>query len=201
MGDVSRLRGNHIRKDIILSTVSGVASTKKELIELFDRKIQSVDIITSKSFQVTPNPGNREPIICSPSAGDFGNSVGLRNPGMDAVLPEMKDLREKGMRAILNISLSASNPEDFITLVKAFDPYADMLELNFSCPHAAAGFGASIGSDKATVMSSELTTRCDSETINENFCPANESNTLTKVSHGMDKSISPIISEVCVKIR
>ena len=51
------------------------------------------------------------------------------------------------MRALLNISLSASNPDDFITLVKAFDPYGDMLELNFSCPHAAAGFGASIGSD------------------------------------------------------
>ena len=160
MGDVSRLRGNHIRKDIILSTVSGVASTKKELIELFDRKIPSVDIITSKSFQVTPNPGNREPIVCSPSAGDFGNSVGLRNPGMDAVLPEMRDLREKGMRAILNISLSASNPEDFITLVKAFDPYADMLELNFSCPHAAAGFGASIGSDKA-IASSYVKAICD----------------------------------------
>ena len=80
--------------------------------------------------------------------------------GMDAVLPEMRDLREKGMRAILNISLSASNPEDFITLVKAFDPYADMLELNFSCPHAAAGFGASIGSDKA-IASSYVKAICD----------------------------------------
>lgn len=149
MGDASRLRGNHLRGEILLSTVSGVASTKKELIELFDRKIPSVDIITSKSFQVTPNPGNREPVVCSPSPGDFGNSVGLRNPGMAAVLPEMKEIREHGMRAILNISLSASTPEDFITLVKAFDPYADMLELNFSCPHAAAGYGASIGSDKS----------------------------------------------------
>ena len=67
---------------------------------------------------------------------------------MEKALPGIKALREAGLRAILNVSLSASNPEDFITLVKAFDPYADMLELNFSCPHAAAGFGASIGSDK-----------------------------------------------------
>ena len=145
--NIQDLRKNHLRKTPVLATVSGVASTKKELIELFDRKIPSIDIITTKSFQVTPNPGNREPVVCSPSPGDFGNSVGLRNPGMEAVLPEIRELRENGMRAILNISLSASSPEDFITLVKAFDPYGDMLELNFSCPHAAAGFGASIGSD------------------------------------------------------
>ena len=151
--DINTLRKNHLRKLPLLSTVSGVASTKKELIELFDRKIPSIDIITTKSFQVKPNPGNREPVVCSPSAGNFGNSVGLRNPGMDAVLPEIMEIREHGMRALLNISLSASNPEDFITLIKAFDPYGDMLELNFSCPHAAAGYGASIGSD-ATIAAS-----------------------------------------------
>ena len=148
MDAASFLRGNHKKGRIILSTVSGVGSTKDELIKLFDEKIPSVDIITTKSFQTAPNPGNREPIVCSPSPGDFGNSVGLRNPGMEKALPGIKALREAGLRAILNVSLSASNPEDFITLVKAFDPYADMLELNFSCPHAAAGFGASIGSDK-----------------------------------------------------
>ena len=148
MDAASFLRGNHKKGRIILSTVSGVGSTKDELIKLFDEKIPSVDIITTKSFQTAPNPGNREPIVCSPSPGDFGNSVGLRNPGMEKALPGIKALREVGLRAILNVSLSASNPEDFITLVKAFDPYADMLELNFSCPHAAAGFGASIGSDK-----------------------------------------------------
>ena len=145
--DIANLRKNHLQKSPILATVSGVASTKKELIELFDKKIPSIDIITTKSFQVTPNSGNREPIVCSPSPGNFGNSVGLRNPGMEVVLPEIREIRENGMRALLNISLSASNPDDFITLVKAFDPYGDMLELNFSCPHAAAGFGASIGSD------------------------------------------------------
>lgn len=159
MDAASLLRGNHKKGNIILSTVSGVGTTKDELIRLFDRSIPSVDIITTKSFQVTPNPGNREPIVCSPSPGNFGNSVGLRNPGMDVILPEIKALREDGLRAILNISLSASNPEDFITLVKAFDPYADMLELNFSCPHAAAGFGASIGSD-AEIASSYVEAIC-----------------------------------------
>lgn len=144
---LSILKGNHLRGDLLLSTVSGVATTKSELVELFDKKIPAIDIITTKSFQVKPNPGNREPVICSPKEGDFGNSVGLRNPGMDAAYPELKALRDKGLRAILNVSVSASAPEDFITLVKKFDDIADMIELNFSCPHASAGFGASIGCD------------------------------------------------------
>lgn len=141
------LRGNHNRKNMILATVSGVATTKTELVELFDEKIPSVDVITTKSFQVVATSGNREPVVCSPSTGDFGNSVGLRNPGMDVAWPELKALKDKGMRAILNISLAASNPDDFVTLVKRFDSVADMLELNFSCPHALGGFGASIGTD------------------------------------------------------
>ncbi|MBO5770444.1 MAG: dihydroorotate dehydrogenase [Spirochaetales bacterium] len=144
---LSILKGNHLRGDILLSTVSGVATTKSELVELFDKKIPAIDVITTKSFQVKPNPGNREPVVCSPKEGDFGNSVGLRNPGMEAAYPELKELREKGLRAILNVSVSASTPEDFITLVKKFDDIADMIELNFSCPHASAGFGASIGCD------------------------------------------------------
>lgn len=145
--DLSRLQGNHLRLEVITSTVSGVASTKKELVELFDQSIPSVDIITTKSFQVRPNPGNREPVVCSPSPGDFGNSVGLRNPGMEVIIPELEEIRSKGMRALLNVSVSANSAEDFITLIKASDHVADLIELNFSCPHAAAGFGASIGSD------------------------------------------------------
>lgn len=142
-----KLQYNHKRGEIILSTVSGVATTKPELVRLFDKNIKAVNIITTKSFQVKPNSGNREPIVCSPSVGDFGNSVGLRNPGMDVAYPELLKIREDGMRAYLNVSVSASNPEDFITLIKCFDSIADSIELNFSCPHAAAGFGASIGSD------------------------------------------------------
>ena len=79
---------------------------------------------------------------------NFGNSVGLRNPGLEAALPLFQNLRQKGLRAWLNVSLSADNPEDFATLVRAFDNLADSVELNFSCPHAKSGYGASIGVDK-----------------------------------------------------
>ncbi len=131
------------------ATVSGVLSTKSNLIVYCSEDL-GFEVVTTKSFQVKPNPGNREPIICEPELGSFGNSVGLRNVGMDKAFEELKTLREKvDLQAILNVSISASSAEDFITLVKKFESVADMLELNFSCPHASAGFGASIGCDQA----------------------------------------------------
>lgn len=144
------LRGRHLdpSKRLLLATVSGVGSTKPQLITYFDREVEAISIITTKSFQVTVNPGNREPVICETEAGVFGNSVGLRNPGMEQALYELERLREAhGMRALLNVSLSANTVEDFITLVKAFDPVADLVELNFSCPHVSSGYGAAIGCD------------------------------------------------------
>ncbi|HKL59033.1 MAG TPA: dihydroorotate dehydrogenase [Sphaerochaeta sp.] len=146
------LQGRHLRKDedVVLTTVSGVASTKPALIKYFDQKVPSLGIITTKSFQVEINPGNREPIICETTAGNFGNSVGLRNPGLTVALAELQQLRsELTFRSLLNVSLSANSIEDFIILVKAFDGVADLVELNFSCPHASVGYGSSIGCDMA----------------------------------------------------
>ncbi len=153
---------SHLDRKAYLSTVSGVASTKPSLISYFDREIDAVSLITTKSFQVRENSGNREPIICEDEIGCWGNSVGLRNPGMEVALRDIKKLREKGLRKWLNISLSSDNPDDFITLVKAFSPYADSVELNFSCPHAKKGFGASIGSD--ITIASEYTRKINEAT-------------------------------------
>lgn len=143
------LSNNHKKDkpDLYLSTVSGVASTNSKMISYFDKSVDAIDIITTKSFQVNPNPGNREPIICESEVGNFGNSVGLRNPGMEVVYPQLLKLRTKGMKKFLNVSVSANSIEDFITLINKFDDVADAIELNFSCPHASAGFGASIGCD------------------------------------------------------
>lgn len=129
-----------------LATVSGVVSTKTALITYVDTYLPAFSMVTTKSFQVMPNPGNREPIICEMESGSFGNSVGLKNPGMEVALAELRDLRKnKPMRSLLNVSVSASSIEDFITLVGAFAEVADCIELNFSCPHAQEGYGSSIG--------------------------------------------------------
>lgn len=139
---------------ISLSTVSGVLSTKPEMVKYTDLYLKEIDIITTKSFQVTPNAGNREPIICEVESGSYGNSVGLRNPGMEVAYKDLEALREEHtFRSFLNVSVSANSIEDFISLVKKFSPIADIIELNFSCPHASTGYGSSIGCSK--VISSE----------------------------------------------
>ena len=138
---------------IKLGTVSGILTTKPNLIEWIDKNIPEIELITTKSYQVNPNKGNREPIIVELSVGNYGNAVGLKNPGMVQGHKELKELRENyNLRSLLNVSLSANSIEDFIKLVKKFEDVGEILELNFSCPHAAAGYGSSIGSDVNIVI-------------------------------------------------
>jgi len=128
-----------------LATVSGVLSTKTNLVKYASCEL-GFELVTTKSYQLVANPGNREPIICQPEPFSFGNSVGLRNPGIDVAVQELESLRGAlTLPSILNVSLSASSPQDFVTLIKRVEHLADIVELNFSCPHASAGFGSSIG--------------------------------------------------------
>jgi dihydroorotate dehydrogenase subfamily 1 len=142
---------NEIREFLLdprlkFATVSGVWTTKPNLIRKVDNEISDIDIITTKSFQVRATPGNREPIIAEVEVGSYVNAVGLRNPGMNVAFKELKKIRdEKPLRSILNVSISGNSPEDFVKLAKKFESVADMYELNFSCPHAKPGYGASIG--------------------------------------------------------
>lgn len=137
---------------IKLATVSGIFTTKPNLIEWVDSNMPEIDLITSKSYQVKPNQGNREPILLETKVGCYANAVGLRNPGMEQGYKDLIELKNRhSLRSLLNVSLSANSIEDFITLVKKFEDVADILELNFSCPHAAAGYGSSIGTDAEVV--------------------------------------------------
>jgi dihydroorotate dehydrogenase (NAD+) catalytic subunit len=135
-----------------LGTVSGVLTTRPRLIEWADANLPELELITTKSYQVRPNPGNREPILVEPQAGCFGNAVGLRNPGLAEGLRELEALRRgRRMRCLLAVSLSADCIEDFVLLARRFAGVADLLELNFSCPHARAGYGSAIGADPGVV--------------------------------------------------
>lgn len=142
------------RGKISFSTVSGVVSTRSGIIKRIDTEIPEISVITTKSYQVNPNQGNREPIIVEPEDGCFGNAVGLRNPGMVKGYEDLRFLRsEHSLTAVLNVSVSANSVEDFITLIKKFEDIADIIELNLSCPHAAGGYGMSIGTDPEIVYS------------------------------------------------
>ncbi len=139
---LASLAGAHTRRKVLLATVSGVVTTNADMISYADRNLDSLAMITTKSYQVEPNPGNREPIITEPEPGCWGNSVGLRNPGMRQAREDLSGLT---LKKLLNLSISGSSPEEFITLARYLVDTADLLELNFSCPHAADGYGSSIG--------------------------------------------------------
>ena len=81
-GDPGRAAGPAEGPGLKLGTVSGVLTTRPRLIEWADANLPEIELITTKSYQVRPNPGNREPILVEPQAGCFGNAVGLRNPGL-----------------------------------------------------------------------------------------------------------------------
>ncbi len=152
------IRGRHLGASPLLATVSGIASTTISMIDWFARET-CFDIITTKSLERLPNPGNREPVITEPRPGCFGNAVGIRNPGMDVMFTRLRALREAWRETppraagapLLNVSLSGSSAEDFAVLAGMFSQVADLLELNFSCPHAEAGFGAAIGSSRSAI--------------------------------------------------
>ena len=146
MKTANEIREFLLKRGLKFATVSGVWSTKPNLIRKIDNEVADIDVITTKSFQVKPTPGNREPIIAEVGVGSYVNAVGLKNPGMRVAHAELKKLRdEKPLRSILNVSISGNSPEDFVKLAEKFEDVADMYELNFSCPHAKPGYGASIG--------------------------------------------------------
>ena len=138
--------------ELVFGIPSGVLTTKPGLIKRIDKEVPEIGIITTKSFTPKPLEGYREPILAEINPGDFVNAVGLRNPGFKVALKELIQLRkDHKMRALLNVSIAANSPEDFAMMAKEFDKVADTLELNFSCPHAAPGFGAAIGTSPELV--------------------------------------------------
>ena len=136
-----------------LATVSGILTTNPETIRMIDTRIPEIAVITTKSYQLDENKGYREPVVAEPEQGCFVNAVGLKNPGMEKGYAGLRALREKhAMRALLNVSLAGNSPAEFVRLAQRFEDVADMLELNFSCPHASGGYGMSIGTDPDTVF-------------------------------------------------
>jgi dihydroorotate dehydrogenase subfamily 1 len=149
---LSRLRTQRTAGEVGFATVSGILTTRPALARWADLSIPEVEMITTKSYQVRSNSGYREPVIVEEAPGCYGNAVGLRNPGMEEGFRELRELRRRhDFRALLCVSLSASSAQDFALLARRLGPLADLLELNLSCPHARAGYGAAIGQDPRTV--------------------------------------------------
>lgn len=161
MTDLSVTLGT-VRLDNPIIPASGTFGFGAEFAELYD-----LDILGSISFKGTtrePRFGNPTPRIAECRSGMI-NSVGLQNPGIDAVIAEeLPRLRERFHKPII-ANISGFSIEEYAECCRRIDaePQVEIIEVNVSCPNVHNGgmaFGTSPESAaKVTRAVKEVTTK------------------------------------------
>lgn len=161
MTDLSVTLGS-LRLDNPIIPASGTFGFGAEFAELYD-----LDILGSISFKGTtrePRFGNPTPRIAECRSGMI-NSVGLQNPGIDAVITEeLPRLRERFHKPII-ANISGFSTEEYVECCRRIDaePQVEIIEVNVSCPNVHNGgmaFGTSPESAaKVTRAVKEVTTK------------------------------------------
>lgn len=161
MADLSVTLGT-LRLDNPIIPASGTFGFGAEFAELYD-----LDILGSISFKGTtrePRFGNPTPRIAECRSGMI-NSVGLQNPGIDAVIAEeLPRLRERFHKPII-ANISGFSIDEYTECCRRIDaePQVEIIEVNVSCPNVHNGgmaFGTSPESAaKVTRAVKELTTK------------------------------------------
>ena len=96
---------------------------------------RSLDAFVTKTVTPAPREGNRPTRIVETEHGML-NSIGLENPGIDALLEEkLPRLAELGVP--IWVSVGGFAAADYAELCAALDPRAEVatIELNLSCPN------------------------------------------------------------------
>ncbi len=120
-----------------LIAASGTFGFGQEMRAFYDPSC--LGAVVSKGFTLQPKEGNPAPRIAEAPMGLL-NSVGLQNPGLDAVLEEeLPRARSQGLRLIANVAGAVA--EDYVELCRRLDREEGFLaiELNLSCPNVRAG--------------------------------------------------------------
>jgi len=124
---------------------SGTFGYGREFAEVYD-----INILGSFSFKGTtkePRYGNPTPRIAECTGGML-NSVGLQNPGVDAVIAEELPNIAKIFKKPVMANVSGFSIEDYVYACEKLDkqPQIGWLEVNISCPNVHGG-GMSFGTD------------------------------------------------------
>lgn len=137
------LAGMHLDNPVI--PASGTFGFGKEYADLYD-----LNILGSISFKGTtrdPRYGNELPRIAECTAGMI-NSVGLQNPGLEAVLAEELPALAKIYSKKVIANISGFSVDEYIACAESFDQadQVGILEINVSCPNVHGG-GIAFGQD------------------------------------------------------
>jgi dihydroorotate dehydrogenase (NAD+) catalytic subunit len=140
---------------------SGTAGFGREVAELID--LDRLGGVVTKSVSLEPRAGNAAPRVAE-FPGGMLNSVGLANPGVEAVLAvELPWLARHLRRAHVLVSVVGSTVDDYVAVVGriAPQPVVAAIELNLSCPNTARG-GEHFGADDGVL--GDLVRRCRAAT-------------------------------------
>ena len=140
--------GAAFRSRVLLA--AGTAGYGREVAGVID--LDAIGGLCTKAVSVEPRHGNPAPRVAE-APGAMVNSVGLANPGLEAVrrehLPWLR-LQHPELRVIVNVI--GHTARDFEAVVRGLDgePGLTAFELNVSCPNEERG-GLEFGADPATL--------------------------------------------------
>lgn len=108
--------------------------------------------LVTKAVSREPRDGNPPPRVAE-FPGGMLNSVGLANPGVDAVRArQLPQLIALGLPGRILVNIVGFRPDEYAEVIRRLDDLAgiDGYELNLSCPNTSAG-GVEFGADAASV--------------------------------------------------
>jgi dihydroorotate dehydrogenase (NAD+) catalytic subunit len=128
-------RGLVLRNPLMVA--SGTFGYGVEYGEVVD--VNRLGAICSKGTTLRPRVGNPPPRVTETPAGML-NSIGLQNPGVDAVLEKYAD-RWSGWDVPVIVNVAGESVEDYTEVAKRLDGHPGVagIELNISCPNVGAG--------------------------------------------------------------
>ncbi|MDD3382959.1 MAG: dihydroorotate dehydrogenase [Bacilli bacterium] len=149
-----KLPGLDLKNPII--PASGTFGFGEEMSEIYDLNV--LGSIMVKATTIKERLGNGTPRIAEVYGGML-NSIGLQNPGVDAVIEKLKKLEKYDFKVIANIA--GESVEDYEEVAKILSKIDNVgaLELNISCPNVKEG-GIAFGTDPKMVF--EITKRVKS---------------------------------------
>ena len=134
-----------IELDNPLIPASGTFGYGYEFAELYD--INILGTFSCKGTTLQPRFGNETPRIAEAPSGMI-NSVGLQNPGVDAVIAEELPKLAKCFHKPMMANVSGFSLEEYAAVCEKLDREEQVgwLEVNISCPNVHGG-GMSFGTD------------------------------------------------------
>jgi dihydroorotate dehydrogenase (NAD+) catalytic subunit len=101
--------------------------------------VQRLGAICCKGTTLKPRVGNLPPRVTETPAGML-NSIGLQNPGVDAVLERYAPLWARWQVPVI-VNVAGESIEDYVGVVRRLDgvPGVAAVELNISCPNVGRG--------------------------------------------------------------